>query len=133
MITVDSHVLVPALRRSHPAHAVAREALRQPGLRLVAHITAETFAHLTRSRPRVHPRIVVKALSTLDDCPVSLSGEAYLATLRRCAEGALVGGAVYDALIAATAHEAGLRLVSLDRRAARTYAAMSADFELLTV
>jgi hypothetical protein len=33
VITVDSSVLVPALRQSHPAHDVARAALSQPDLR----------------------------------------------------------------------------------------------------
>ena len=132
MITVDSSVLIPALRQSHPAHDVARLALRRPGLRLLAHVGAETFAHLTRSRPRVHPQVVVDALEMLDERPVVLSGAEYIGTLHRCAEGALVGGAVYDALIAAAAREAGLRLVSLDGRAARTYATMRADYELLS-
>lgn len=132
MITVDSSVLIPALRQSHPAHATARAALRRPGLRLIAHVTAETYAHLTRSRPRVHPRVVLEALAMLDERPYALAGEDYLTTLRQCAEGALVGGAVYDALIAATARSAGLRLLSLDGRAARTYATMRADYELLT-
>jgi toxin FitB len=133
VITVDSSVLIPALRRSHPAHEVARAALRQPGLRLLAHVTAETFTQLTRARPRVHPAVVVEALRALDKRPVSLSGEQYLATLQRCVDGALVGGAVYDALIAAAAREAGLRLVSLDQRAVRTYATMGVDHQLLTV
>jgi predicted nucleic acid-binding protein len=132
VITVDSSVLIPALRQSHPAHGVARAALQRPGLRLLAHVTAETFAQLTRSRPRVHPRVVVEALRILDDRPITLSGEDHLATLQRCADGALVGGAVHDALIAAAAREAGLRLISLDQRAVRTYVTMRADHELLT-
>lgn len=133
MITVDSSVLIPALRQSHPAHEVARAALRQPGLRLLAHVTAETFAQLTRARPRVHPELVVEALRALDNQPVALSGEQYLATLKSCADDALVGGAVYDALIAFAARESGLRLLSLDQRAVRTYATMRADHQLLKV
>lgn len=133
MITVDSSVLIPALRRSHPAHEVARAALQQRGLRLLAHVAAETFAQLTRARPRVHPALVVEALRALDKRPVSLSGEQYLATLQRCVDGALVGGAVYDALIGAAARESGLRLVSLDQRAVRTYSTMGVDHRLLTV
>jgi hypothetical protein len=43
----------------------------------------------------------------------------------------LVGGAVYDALIAAAARESGLRLMSLDHRAVRTYVAMGVDHQLL--
>jgi predicted nucleic acid-binding protein len=42
-----------------------------------------------------------------------------------------VGGAIYDALVAATAQEAGARLVSRDRRAARTYEAIGARYELI--
>jgi predicted nucleic acid-binding protein len=133
MITVDSSVLIPALRQSHPAHEVARAALRQPRLRLLAHVTAETFAQLTRTRPRVHPAVVVEALRALDKKPVALSGDQYLATLQSCADGALVGGAVYDALIAVAARESGLRLLSLDQRAVRTYATMGVDHRLLSV
>ncbi len=133
MITVDSSVLIPALRQAHPAHEAARAALRQPGLRLLAHVTAETFAYLTRARPRVQPALVVEALRALDKRPVTLSGDQYLATLQSCADGALVGGPVYDALIAVAARESGLRLLSLDRRAARTYATMRVDHQLLQV
>jgi predicted nucleic acid-binding protein len=132
MITVDTSVLIPALRASHASHGLARAALREPGLRLIAHVAAETYAQLTRTRPRVHPAIAAKALQAIDEKPLSLSGEMYLATLRRCADHAVVGGGVYDALIAATAREAGLLLVSLDQRAARTYAAMGADHRLLS-
>ena len=39
----------------------------------------------------------------------------------------LIGGAVYDALIAATAREAGATLLTLDARAVRTYRAVGAD------
>ncbi|MBO0684607.1 MAG: PIN domain-containing protein [Candidatus Dormibacteraeota bacterium] len=133
MITVDSSVLVPALRQSHPAHEAARATLRQPGLRLLAHVSAETFAQLTRARPRVRPAVVVEALRALDERPITLSGEHYLAALRRCAEAALVGGAVYDALIAAAARESGLRLFSMDQRATGAYAAMGADHQLVSV
>jgi len=63
----------------------------------------------------------------------SLSGDQYLTTLQSCADGALVGAAVYDALIAVAARESGLRLLSLDRRAARTYATMRVDHQLLQV
>jgi predicted nucleic acid-binding protein len=43
----------------------------------------------------------------------------------------IVGGAVYDALIAATSREAGAALVSLDQRAARVYRALGVEHTLL--
>jgi predicted nucleic acid-binding protein len=62
---------------------------------------------------------------------LTLSPGSYLSTLRLCAQKGVVGGAIYDALIAATAQEVGARLVSRDRRAMRTYEVMGAGYELI--
>lgn len=43
----------------------------------------------------------------------------------------LTGGAIYDALIAATANHAGATLLSRDRRAAATYEALGVEYELV--
>jgi hypothetical protein len=43
----------------------------------------------------------------------------------------IVGGAVYDALIGATALAAGCTLVTFDERAARTYRAVGCSIEVL--
>ena len=43
----------------------------------------------------------------------------------------IAGGAIYDALIAATALEADARLLSRDVRTARTYEAIGVPFELV--
>jgi len=43
----------------------------------------------------------------------------------------IAGGAVYDALVAATAAEHGITLATRDRRAAETYRALDIDFELI--
>jgi toxin FitB len=47
--------------------------------------------------------------------------------LRRAVAEGLSGGAVYDALIAATAREHGAKLLSADRRARDAYEAMGVD------
>jgi predicted nucleic acid-binding protein len=64
--------------------------------------------------------------------PLTLSADGYVSTLRRCAERGVVGGAIYDALIAATAQEADACLVSRDHRAARTYEAIGVEYELIS-
>jgi predicted nucleic acid-binding protein len=46
------------------------------------------------------------------------------------AELGIAGGAVYDALVAATAAEHGITLATRDRRAADTYRSLDIDFEL---
>jgi predicted nucleic acid-binding protein len=43
----------------------------------------------------------------------------------------VTGGAVYDALIAATVKHAGAKLLTRDRRALRTYQVIGVDHELL--
>lgn len=51
-----------------------------------------------------------------------LSAATHRRFLRGLADRGVAGGAVYDALIAATAAEAGAELVTCDRRAQVTYA-----------
>ncbi|MBO0707962.1 MAG: PIN domain-containing protein [Candidatus Dormibacteraeota bacterium] len=131
MITADTSVLIAMLRPGHEFHRLARSALRGDEVRLVAHTAAETFSELTGRRPRVAPRTALSVLRAIDREPLTLSARGYLGTLERCVDCGVVGGAVYDALIAATAQEAGARLVSLDHRAAPTYAAIGVDFQLL--
>ena len=49
----------------------------------------------------------------------------------RSASLGIAGGAVYDALVAATAAEHGITLATRDRRAAETYHDLDIDFELI--
>lgn len=66
-----------------------------------------------------------------DEDPFALPGRGYRLLLREAHESGIVGGAVYDAVVAVTAREAGATLVSLDRRAARTYDAVAVEYRLL--
>jgi predicted nucleic acid-binding protein len=133
MTTVDSSVLVAALQSWHAAHEPSAAVVRAHDLRVGSHVLLETYSVLTggRSRPRSRPAAAVEALRRFAVAPMTLSDGGYLATLRRCAEKGVVGGAVYDALIAATARESGARLISRDRRAARTYDAIGVDHDLI--
>ncbi len=100
--------------------------------RLIAHTMAETFSILTRQSNSRPPADVLRYLDQfLERPPVGLSATAYFETLQNLTDGGIVGGGIYDGLIAATAGNAGLRLLSLDRRAARTYATLGADYEIL--
>jgi predicted nucleic acid-binding protein len=65
------------------------------------------------------------------DEPLMLSPSGHLAALRRLAEAEVGGGRAYDAIIGATAAEAGVRLLTADRRAMPTYALVGASFELV--
>jgi len=63
--------------------------------------------------------------------PTTLSAEGYLRVIDLLADLNILGGAIYDCLIAETAREWQATLVSLDRRAAKNYAAVGANFILL--
>ena len=62
---------------------------------------------------------------------MGLPADAYPELLEALASAGLTGGAVYDALVAASAQHAGATLLSLDVRAATTYRAIGADCRLV--
>lgn len=135
MTAPDTSVLVAGFDSSHLFHEEAQEALgevRRHG-RLIAHTIAETFAVLTAAGPYGLAGATVLAYLDrfLDREPIGLRPTAYVRALANFADGDVVGGAVYDALIAVAARDGEATLVSLDRRAASTYRRCRAPFELL--
>ena len=63
---------------------------------------------------------------------ITLSSAGHDRLLDLVAAEGVTGGAIYDAVVAATAGEAGAMLVTLDRRAIPTYQLLQIDYELLT-
>lgn len=101
---------------------------------LLAPVALECFSVLTRMPPphRAPPDLVLAFLTAQFPGAVrALPSDRYLDVLRMAAASAILGGAVYDALIAATARDLRAELVSLDARAARTYRLVGAEFRLL--
>jgi predicted nucleic acid-binding protein len=133
VIAVDTSVVVPAFAAWHQAHDSAIAVLaRKP--RLPAHAAVESFSVITRLPPpqRPKPAVVLDFLHAhFAESYLTLSAAQHAILLEEAAAQAIWGGAVYDALIAATAREAGATLISRDLRAAATYDRMGARFELL--
>ena len=101
---------------------------------LLAPVAAETYSVLTRlpgaqrlSAATAHAYLT----ETFSQPPVTLSASGFARLLDRVRDAGITGGSVYDAVVAATAAEAGATLLSLDRRAARTYEAIGAEYELV--
>jgi predicted nucleic acid-binding protein len=63
--------------------------------------------------------------------PLTLETAGYAELLDVAAAEGVVGGAVYDAVVAATAKEARATLLTLDRRAVTTYQLVGADYRLI--
>lgn len=134
MIVADTSVLVAAFASWHERHAEADAALAEPGP-MIGHCTLETYSVLTRLPPphRVSPAVVLDFLRDRGDGRLLvLSDHGHAELLERAVAGGIQGGAVYDALVAATAAEAGALLVSCDARATSTYDACGVEARLLT-
>ena len=133
MTVVDTSVVVAAFASWHALHDSADNVI-DGGARLVAHCALEAFSVLTRlpSPFRATAPLVRDFLADrFPDAYITLDTEQYRALIPRLVELGISGGAAYDALVAATARRAGETLVSCDRRAARTYQRLGADFLLL--
>jgi predicted nucleic acid-binding protein len=134
VIAPDSSVVIAALASWHTAHSVAGRALAGSRVRLVAHVAFETTSALSRMPEghRIAPTVVLEALlRRFPDRWLQLDGEQARSALERAVAAGLRGGALYDALIAATAAHHGARVLSADRRARRAYEAIGADASYL--
>lgn len=131
-LTADTSVVVAALSTWHRLQAVCRRRLDSVDW-LPAHTMAESVSILNRlpGNLAVSLDVAIASVRGLCDRARQLPAERYLPMLDSLSRARLGGGAVYDAIIAATAAEHGATLLSLDRRAQRTYAAVGASFELL--
>ena len=112
------------------AHRTARTALTGVDVCLPAHVAFETTSALSRmpEGQRISPTLVLETLQR--DFPepwLALSGSEQRACLVRAVERGVRGGALYDALIAATAAQHGADLLSADERARPTYEAMGVE------
>lgn len=115
-VLLDTSVLVAAMVEVHPGHAQAlpwlQRAKRKEVTAVVAcHSLAELYAVLTALpvQPRILPStawrlIQENILGTLDVIP--LSSDDYQSVLEHLFQTGIVGGAIYDTLIAYTASKA---------------------------
>lgn len=134
MTAADSSVAVAAALPWHESYSLASDALAGSRPRLIAHAAVETFSTLTRLPPahRVPGDAALQYLRRTFEFPaLTLPPKAYELLLAAAVEAKILGGAVYDALIALTAREAGATLLTLDRRAAGVYRRLDVDFRLL--
>jgi predicted nucleic acid-binding protein len=132
VITPDSSVAIAAAASWHVAHDAAVAALERGDVKLIAHVAFETTAALSRMPEghRIAPQIVVEWLERRFEREwLSLPGAATRRTLRTAAEQGVRGGALYDALVAATAAHHRRTLVTADRRAAPVYRALGVTID----
>lgn len=130
-LLLDTSAAVSLLDTSALRHDAVWDRTRGRVLGLAGHAAAETFSVITRMRGRISPEAAARSIGATFPASHSLSAAAAGTVLARCAAAGIGGGAVYDALVALAAEEAGVTLLSLDRRAVRTYAAFDVTVEFL--
>lgn len=131
--TVDTSVVVAAFASWHVAHRSAKAAV-DAAPKLVAHCAIEAFSVLTRlpAPHRAPAALVVRYLiARFPDAPLALPGGASMRLLERALAEGISGGAIYDALVAATAAHHDATLLTLDARATDTYRRLGVRFRLL--
>lgn len=136
MIALDSSVLIAALSGWHPAHEVSRLAMAADERALPSHAAFETVSALSRMPEgyRSAPAAVLNAIErAFAGRWLTLEADAIRACLTQAVAAGIRGGALYDALVAATATVHGATLLSADRRASAAYEALGARVQYLQV
>jgi len=129
----DSSIVIAAILADHEAHDEAEHALGETEA-TIAHVAAETYSVLTRMPPPLRLDATTAAAiidARLPSTRLALGADGYSSSLQTLARAHVSGGATYDGLIALTALEHDLILVSRDLRAVRTYRALGVRFQLL--
>lgn len=114
-VFLDSSVLVPVFLAEHPHHDASLRLYTRCSLDIAScasHSLAEVYSTLTRL-PLPHRATPDQAVEFLDSIHsrfrlISLEGDDYLAAIRVAAANRISGGAIYDALIARCAVQAGV-------------------------
>jgi predicted nucleic acid-binding protein len=128
----DSSITIAALLADHPAHKTAADALARCKT-TIAHAAIETYSVLTRL-PAPHRVDATTAATVINQriaaTHATLNASNYAQAPTRLAGAGISGGATYDGLIALTALEHDLELITRDKRAERTYRALNVPYQL---
>ena len=132
-VAVDTSVAVPLLVRSHHDHAGVVRWWGGQEVALSGHALAETYSVLTRlpGDARLAPADAARLLNARFASPLTLSRSLARKLPDTLSRLGIAGGAVYDALVAVAAVDAGIALATRDGRAQATYDRIGATVELI--
>lgn len=113
-VFLDTSALVPVFLADHPHHAASLNLFigcEPQAASCASHSLAEVYSTLTRlpAPHRASPEQAIKCLQNINDRfrLISLEGATCLSVIQDAAAGGIIGGTIYDALIAACALQAG--------------------------
>lgn len=130
---LDTSAAVALLTEDHPAHHDVHAACRGLILGLAGHALVETYSVLTRlpGQNRLGAAAAHRLIAHEFPFSVALGPDRALHAVGTFAAAGIAGGSVYDGLVGLAALSAGIPLVSCDKRAVATYAALRVEFELV--
>lgn len=123
-LLLDTSAAIALVQMTNASHDHVVEHVTGKTLGLAGHAMVETYSVLTRL-PGAQRVGADQALALIrHNFPAShtLRDPAGLDALKSLNEAGISGGSVYDGLVALAAREAGVRLLTCDRRALTTYA-----------
>ena len=134
LILLDSSAAIAYVSQQNRHHEAVSARTSGHPLGLAGHAAFETYSVLTRLPTPA--RLGAADASRLIDVSFPetryLGSEASARLLHRFVELGILGGAVYDGLVAAAAEAHDSLLVSCDQRAANTYRTIGVRFDLLS-
>jgi predicted nucleic acid-binding protein len=134
LIAVDTSLAVAAALPWHASHREALAALPPERTALLAQVAVETYSVLTRlpGPRRVAASVAHSYLTEAFAWPLlTLPASGYDELLTVAAAKGIAGGALHDALVAATAKHVGAVLLTADRRAVATYQLLGVEYRLV--
>jgi predicted nucleic acid-binding protein len=132
-LLLDISAAIALVDPDHEFHSAVRAAVGNARLGLAGHAQFETFSVLTRLPPpkRLSAANAAHLINTEFPGSRFLSPQTQAALLAQFATTGIVGGSIYDGLVAATAREHNLTLITCDTRARNIYAALAAPHQLI--
>lgn len=132
-ILLDTSAAIALLHDTNPAHEAVLSATHGLARGLAGHALFETYSVMTRmpGQARVERRLARRMIERAFPASVALPPDASLHAVATLSEAGIAGGAVYDGLVGLAAKAAGITLLSCDRRAASTYAALGVAVRLI--
>jgi toxin FitB len=129
----DTSVAVPYVQSAHRAHEIVRRTIGERRVGLPSHAALETYSVLTRlpGDSRLDPSDAATLIERRFEPMVTLDARAARRMIATLAKARIAGGAAYDALIGLTARHHDATLLTRDRRASATYAALDVSYELI--
>lgn len=132
-LLLDTSAAIALITQTAEAHDAVVARTRGLRLGLAGHAAFETYSVLTRlpGELRVSAAGAQRIIEANFPATVHLQSDAATSAVAALANAGIAGGAVYDGLVALAAASTDSVLLSCDRRAAPTYAALAVRFELV--